>query len=810
MITQDVRYALRTLRKNPGFTIAAVLTLALGIGANTAIFSLVHGVLLRPLPYLDDDNLVVLQQRAPKAGIDNLAFSVQEVYDYREQNRSLSSLVEYHNMTFTLLGRGEPERVTTGVVSAEFFDLLGVKPIKGRTFRAADDEPGAEAVLVLSHPYWQRSFGGDPEIVGQVFEMNNRPHTVVGVLPPIPQYPDENDVYMSVSACPFRATGEQNRLRNRSSFRALTVTARLEPGHTLDDVRADLATIGHRLQQDFPETYTEERGYQVTAVPLKEELTRQARPTLLILLGTAGLVLLIACANVANLTVARMLRREREMAVRSSLGAGRGQLMRQALVESGLVALAGGAVGLLAAYGGLDLLIAFTARFTPRAAGITIDGWVLLFTLVVALGTGLVFGAMSAMPARGDLAPALRDGGRGGTSGVGKQRLRGLLVTAQVAVSVVLLVAAGLMLRSFYKLQQVDPGFNPERVLTAQLSLNWSKYQNSQDAVAFFDSLLTKVRNHPGVVSAAVSSDLPLERQGPRNRTVVIENRVIEDGGVAPVLDFRIASPDYFRTIGIPLIQGRTFTAQDDAQALPVAVINRSMARSYWQGDDPISKRVSFDDGATWVRIVGVVGDVKEYGPAVAAGDEIYVPTAQAGFSQKLLVRTAADPMAMAREIKDLVWAVDADQPVSDIETMAAIQHASTASPRVTSMLLGLFAALALVITAAGISGVVAFLVSQRTQEIGIRMALGARRSGVLWMILRQGLSLVAIGLVAGLAVALALGGVMKDLLFEIHPGDVFTLVAVSLLLMAAAAAACLAPARRATRIEPTTALRSE
>ncbi len=809
MLRQDIRFALRTLRKNPGFTVAAVLTLALGIGANTAIFSLVHGILLRPLPYLDDGNLVVLRQKAPKAGIDNLAFSVQEVYDYRDQNQSLGSLVEYHNMTFTLLGRGEPERVTTGVVSAEFFDLLGVKPLHGRTFRGSDDEPGAEAVLVLSYPYWQRAFGGDPEIVGQVFEMNNRPHTVVGVLPSIPQYPNENDVYMSVSACPFRANGEQARHQNRSAFRGLTVTARLAPGQTIEDARADLAHIGHRFETDHPDTYTEDRGYEITAEPLKDVLTRQARPTLLILLGTAALVLLIACANVANLTVARMVRREREMAVRASLGAGRGQLVRQTLVESGLLSLAGGALGLVAAYGGLDLLIAFASRFTTRAAGITIDVWVLLFTLAVALGTGLLFGTMSALPSRGDLASALRDGSHS-TAGAGKQRLRGLLVAAQVAVSAVLLVAAGLMLRSLYKLQQVDPGFNPERVLTAQLSLNWTKYQTPQDRATFFDALLERVRAHPGVVSAAVSSDLPLERQGPRNRSFQIEKKPIEDGAVAPVLDLRWAGPGYFRTIGIPLIQGRTFTDRDDAQAPPVAVINRRMARTYWEEADPIGHRVSFDNGQTWIEIVGVIGNVKDFGPASAAVDELYLPPNQAGFAQKLLIRTTSDPMTMSREMKNLVWAIDADQPVSDIETMEAKHRASTASPRLTSMLLALFAGLALLITATGISGVIAFVVSQRTQEIGIRMALGARRSWVLMMILRQGMALVAAGLAAGLVAALAFGGVMRDFLFEVRPGDPLTLAAVSIVLLAAAAAACLVPARRATEIEPTIALRSD
>ncbi|MEM7585839.1 MAG: ABC transporter permease [Acidobacteriota bacterium] len=807
---QELRYALRTLSSSPGFTAVAVLTLALGIGANTAIFSLIQGVLLRPLPYLDEDNLVVLRQSAPKAEIANLPFSVQEVYDYREQAASLEAMVEYHTMTFTLLGRGEPERVVTGVVSAELFDLLGVDPLLGRTFEAADDKLDAEAVLVLSHSYWQRAFGSDPDIVGQVFEMNNRPHTVVGVLPPIPQYPNENDVYMSVSACPFRANGETARHQNRSAFRALTVTGRLAEGKTLDDLQRELKGIGERFEVDFPDTYHPDRGYQVSAVPLKEVLTQQARPTLLILLGTTGLVLLIACANVANLTVARMLRRQREMAVRASLGASRGRLLAQTLLESGLLSLAGGAVGLGFAYGGLDMLVRFTSRFTTRAESITIDGWVLLFTLIVSLATGVVFGAMSALPTRRDLSSALRDGSQAATAGRSKQWLRGALVTAQVAVSVVLLVAAGLMLRSFSKLQQVHSGFNPERVLTAQLSLNWTKYTTAQATTTFFDELLTRVRSHPGVVSAAASSDLPFERQGPRNRSFSIEDRPIDDGGLAPSIDFRIASPDYFRTLGIPLVRGRTFEASDDAQALPVAVVTRSLARNYWGDDDPISRRVSVDGGNTWLTIVGVVGDVREYGPAVAATDELYVPLAQGGFAQRLLVRTASEPMAMARGIKDLVWAVDPDQPVSNLETMESKTSAATASPRLTTLLLGMFAGLALVITAAGLSGVVAFVVSQRTQEIGIRMALGARRSTVLLMVLRQGLRWVVIGLVVGLAASLAVSRLMTDLLFEVGPSDPLTLLSVSLVLIAAATAACLLPARRAIRVQPTVALRSE
>lgn len=808
LFLHDARLAVRSLLRNPGYTAAVVLTLALGIGANSAVFSLVNGVLLRPLPYRHGEGLVLLHQSQPKTGSRDLPFSIREAEEIRRLNRSFSRLAEYHSMSFTLLGRGEPERVRTGVVSTDFFDLLGVVPLYGRTFRAEDDLPGAEAVLVLSHGYWQRSFGGEPEIVGQIFEMNNRPHRVVGVLPPVPPFPQDNDVYMPTSACPFRAAAEQR--RTERAFSSLTLVGRLRSEVSPAAVREDLASLAERFRRDHPEVYPEDRGFRITAVPLKEELVRRARPLLLMLLGTAGLVLLIACANGASLTVARQLRRERETAVRTALGAGRGRLARQELTENLLLSLAGGALGLGLAYGGLDLLVAFTARFTPRAVDVEIDGWVLAFTLAVSMLSGALASSLTRLSGSANPARALGES-RGATASRRKLRLRGALVAAQVAVSVMLLAGAGLMLRSLDKLQRVDLGFETERVLAARIPLNWSKYGDGETALAFFASLLDRVRAHPEVLAAALTSDLPVGRQAAHTMDFLIEDHPsLRGGGVAPRLDFKVASPGFFRTLGIPLIQGRTFTSRDDAAAAPVAVINRSLARHHWGDRDPVGARVSMDGGESWRTVVGVVGDIQDFGPAAPAADQLYVPLAQSGWSQYLLLRATADPSTLVPEIRQIVRALDPDQPVTEIQTLTQMRRASTASPRLTSWLLGLFAAVALLITATGLAGMISFTVSQRRHEIGIRMALGARRSTVVLWILRQGLALVAAGLGLGLLGALLWSRAFDEFLFGIRPTDPLTLTLVALVLLGVTGTACLVPARRATSVDPTLALRSD
>ncbi|HUF34511.1 MAG TPA: ABC transporter permease [Gemmatimonadales bacterium] len=802
----DLRYALRTLRRSPGYTLVALLTLALGIGANTAVFSMIRGVILRPLPFRGGDRLINLEQPAALAGVQTARFSVAELEDYRARARSIRDLVEYHSMPFILLGRGEPRRVQTGVVSANYFAVLGVTPERGRLFREGEDRPGAEPVLVLSHDFWRNRLGGEPDIVGRTFEMNDRIHTVIGVLPPMPQYPGENDVYMPTSSCPFRMSAFT--LQSRVS-RLLTLFGRLAPGATLGEARNEIARLSEVLHAEHPGAYPASQGFTTTVVSLHDQLTRQARPTLWLLFATAGFVLLIACANVANLTLARLIRRERELALRVALGAGRGRLIRQLLAEGGLLALAAGVLGLGFAAAALELLTAFAARFTPRAGEIALDGSVLAFTLGVALLTGLAFTLLPALPGRRDVAGALKDGGSG-TSGGRSLRLRGVLVVAQVAVSVVLLIGAGLMVRSLVALQRVDPGYDTERILTMTLDLNWSRYTSPDLIRQFHARLHERLAGQPGILSAGSAMMFPLDGHRRMGFEFEIEGRPRSDNAARPQGDFRSVSPGYFRTLGIPLVTGRTFTPDDGPDAPGVVLVNQSLARRYWGTEPPMGRRVSADSGRTWLTVVGVVGDVRQYGLDVEPADEVYTPFAQVPIREgSLLVRTSGDPLTMARRIEDEVHAIDQAQPLARIQTLEEVRAGSLAPPRLTASLLGLFALLALVITGAGLAGVIAFSVSQRTQEIGVRMALGAARGEVLGMVLRDGMRLVLAGLVLGMLGAAALTRLMSGLLHRVPATDPVTYLAAAAILLAVAAVACLLPARRAAAVDPMVALRS-
>ncbi len=811
-LIRDVRYGLRSLMRSPGYALMVVLTLGLGIGANTAIFSLVDGVLLRPLPYADGHELVLARQQAPRAGTANIPFSVKEIGDYRAQLATLDGFVEHHGMSFTLLDRGEPDRVLTGVVSANFFDVLGVQPLHGRTFRDGDDDLGAEAVLVLSYPYWQQRFGGDPDIVGQVFEMNDRPHTVVGVLPPVPQYPRENDVYMPTSACPFRARAEARMEEDRTAFRGMTAFGRLAPGVGVDRFGAELATVAGRLQRDHPETYPDDSGYTAVTTPLADELTREARPTLLILLATTVLVLLIACANVANLTMARMSRRERELALRSALGAARAQLLRQLLTESSLLAVAAGAFGLLIAWASLDLLVAFAALFTTRTTEVAVDGRVLAFTLGLSLLTGVAFGAAPALGARRDVALALKEAGAQATDTPARRRVRGVLTVSQVAAAFVLLIATGLLLASFYRLQQVDTGFNPENVLTAEVFPNWSKYTTPESRRQFFTDVLQRLQDRPGLAAAAVANGFPMASEVGQQRRFAIEGRTYEDPDLRPELETRVISPDYFAAVGVPLLAGRTFTQLDDAETTPVAVVSRSLAERHWRdGQSPLDQRITLDDGETWVTIVGVAGDVRDHGLDREAPDQLYRPFLQgAGSPTRVLVRARADPRALSGQVRDAVHAVDPEQPVENFLTLEETRAGTTATRRLSVVLLGLFAALAFVITVTGIAAVIATSVSQRTREFGLRLALGAARASILTMVLRQGLALVLAGLAIGAAGAFALSRTLSSFLFETAPTDAGIFAGVSLVFIVTGLAACYLPARRAMGVDPLVALRDE
>ncbi len=802
-LRQDVRAALRGLGRNRGFAAAVILTMALGIGANSAIFSVVYGVLIRPLPYASGNDILILRQQRPLAGIQAQGFSALEMDDYRQQSKTLESIVEYHNMWFVLLGRGEPERVATGVVSWNYFDLFGVRPVAGRTFRSGDDAHGADAVLVLSNAYWKSRFGGDPNVIGQVFEMNDRPHTVVGVLPPIPQFPDENDVYMPVSACPFRSS---EGVRTNRNARMVQAFGRLRPGATADAALSDLAMVASNLQQAYPQNYPTSAGFNATALSLRDELTRGFRPTLWILLGTAGFLLLIVCASVANLLLARLLKRERELAIRMSLGAGRWRLVRQLLTESTLLALAGAVVGLLLASVAMDLLVTLAGQFTTRAQEISLNGTVLLFTLGIASATGILVGAIPALPGRLSLSSAIQEGGR--TVSAGRGSLRNALIVAQVAVSFVLLIGAGLMLRSVMRLQAVDAGIRTDSVLSMRVALNFSKYTTPALRAQFLADLGDRLKALPGVRSAGGAGTFPLNDGGGFLAGVRVEGQPEVEAARLPRAEVQSASPGYFQTVGIPLLRGRLLDERDIAEREIVAVISDSMARQFFPNADAVGARISTDNGRSWTRIVGVVGDVRST-LAAQPSQTLYRPLAQAPLlTVMFLARTSGDPAALVQQMRGAVHGIDPQQPVDQFRTLDEVRSASLSAPRLTATLIGVFAGIALLITAAGLAGVIAFSVNQRSQEFGVRMALGASRASVLQLVLGQGLRLVLLGLGLGVVAAIALANTVRTLLFDTQPTDIPTFVGVAVVLAIVALVACLLPARRASAVDPLVVLR--
>ncbi len=810
---QDLKYGLRVLRKNPGFSLAAILTLALGIGANTAIFSLVYGVLLRPLPYKNGGQLVVLHQQNTKAAASDIPFSYKELVDYRQQSHSLESVVEHHTMTFLLSDSQTAERVQSGVVSGNFFDVLGVKPILGRTFVDADDQIGAPAVIIFSYKFWQEHRGGDPNIVGKVFEMNSKPHTVIGVLPPIPQYPNESDLYMTTVQCPTRSS---DRFKQNRKARMMIGFARLKPGVNLEQAQADLSVVADGIKEANPDAYPAKGGYALQAVALRDDLTRTARTTFFVLLGGAGFVLLIACANVANLMLARLLRLEREMAVRAALGASKSRLLRQLLTESVLVSLTGGLVGLALAPLALSILVKFAARYSTRAAEVHIDAPVLLFTLLIAVGTGVLFGLAPAFSSSAKAGEAMKQSAGRGATGAG-HLLRNGLVVAQVAVSFTLLIGAGLMLRSFVKLSEVNPGFRTDHLLSIRMTPNFSNYPGPSKLAALSDNLMRHVRAINGVTSAAMVSSVPLSpagiASGPGNFEFNILGRPLSQGELAPQVDITNADQDYFVTIGQPLLSGRVFTEHDDDRSPAVAVINQTMARHRWPTENPIGQKVAFNTFRPehWITIVGIASDTREYGVASLTKDEIYLPTAQqGGFSSNLIVKTAFDPSAAVPLVRAALHEVDPFIAIDEIGTLEHFQYESVAPPRVTTTLLGIFAALALIISTGGIAAVMTLSVTQRTRELGIRMALGAEPREIVGMVVRQGLGLALLGVALGIVGAMALTRLLSTLLYDTSPTDVITFLGVSLLFLAVGAAACFAPARQVTSIDPLTALREE
>jgi predicted permease len=803
-VLQDLRYAVRTLARSPGYTAVAVVTLALGIGANTAIFSVIHGVLLKDLPFANGERVVRLKQPAGQGKIDDAGFSVQEIADLRARSRSLEAIVEYHSMSFNLLRQGEPQRVQTGVVSANYFDALGVRALFGRTFRRGEDEPGATPVVVLSYRYWRERLGGDTAIVGKTVEMTDRLHTIIGVLPPLPSFPNENDVFMPASSCPFRMSELWRTQRNVRALAAFAVT-RAEV--SLEAVQSDLRAVSAQLHQEHASDYPAAAGFGLDAESLLDELSGPARQTLVLLLATSAFVLLIACANVANLTLVRLVHRRAELVVRAALGAGARRLARQLLTESVVVATTGAVVGVALAAGLLRVLVPYAARFTPRAVEIGLDGPVLGFTLLVSVVVGLASGTLPLVAVTRDMSSGLRARGDAGRDRRG--RAERTLVVAQVAVSVVLLAAAGLAVRSMLELSRVNAGYKPEQVLSLRITPSRERYRRPQDRVAVVERIIAAMREQPGVTAVALAAAVPLGEGGRMSHGMVIEGRPAPANEVPPQADMQIVSGDYFATIGVPIMKGRTFDEHDRLGTEEVAVISKALAQRYWRDSDPLGARISPDGGDTWLRVVGVAGDVRDHALDQDPVDAFYVAFAQTPGGGNILLRSAVDPKLLAQRATAAVHGIDSDMPVDAVRTLMEVRLNSLAPRRLTASLLVLFGVLALFIAAAGIGGVLAFSVSQRTREIGVRLALGAQRGEVLGLVLREGGAMVGAGLVLGTVGAIWLARFMQGLVFGIGPRDPLTLAGVCLTLAAVGMVASLGPARRATSVDPVIALRN-
>jgi putative ABC transport system permease protein len=804
-LAQDLRIGVRMLRRSPGFTLAILVAMALGIGANTAIFSVVYGAVLKPLPYDTDHRLVVLNTPFAGAHGGNTGFSALEVRDFRQQATTIDRLVEHHWMTFIFFGHTEPERLRTGVVSADYFDALGIAPLHGRLFVPGDDTPEAPGVLVLSHAYWQRSFGGDPKVVGRTFRFNDRPHTVIGVLPPVPLYPEENAVYMPVSHCPFHSNPRVLAIRTARMKQAF---ARLKPGVTIEQAQAELDAIRGRLQTAYPEAYREIPGYRVVATPLLTELTHDFHSTVVMLVATAALVLLIVCASVANLLLARLLRRERELAVRTAIGAGRLRLTCQLLTESLILTTGGALLGLAVAAGSLTLLRTLAARFTPRAQEVSIDGTVLLFTLGLAVLTGLIFGALPALQDGRTVLPSLSETGGGATGNPGRVRLRNSLVVAQVAVSMALLAGAGLMARSFVNLTRVDPGFRAEQVATWSVDLNFTKYRAQARRVDFFRRFLQELSTDPHIVAVGGAGTMPLN--GVDNGTAGMRFRHLTQtpGQPLPRARFEVASPDYFKAVGMPLVAGRFFEATDEIGKAPPVIINQALAAHYWGRENPIGQTLQIEGGDDWLTVVGVVGNARQRLDSEPA-DEVYLPLFQQPyFNVAFAARTTLSLPELTARVRATVERLDPEQPVDTFGTLVDQRTRALAPPRLSALLIGLFAGLALLVTAVGLAGVMGYSVSQRMREFGVRLALGADRRNLLSLVLAQGLWLVAVGLVLGLGGALLLTSQLRGLLFGVAATDLVTFLAAGFVLIVVGAVACLLPARRAARVDPLVALR--
>ena len=813
---RSMRFAVRSFARAPGYTVAFILTLGLGIGMNTAIFSVVNGVLLAPLPYPDADRIVYVRQPARAAGIVNASFSFLEVDDLRRA-RTMDELVEYGDWTFTVVGEQEPHRAVGGLVTSNYFDVLGLQPRAGRVLGPQDDADGAEPAMVLTYDYWTRVFGADASVVGQTVRLLafSQPKTtrIVGVLEPGTHYTGtrRQDFFVNYATNDHYLSATMEDARNH---RMTDVFARLAPGQTVEAATAELESLHAAMMREYPDAYPDRMGFGITAARWQDELTREARPTFLILMGTVGLVLLLACANVANLTLTRLVRRERELAVRAALGAGRARLRRQLLTENLLLSLAGASVGLVIAVFGLDLLVQYANRFTVRTGEIGIDVPVLLFTIVVAVGIALLLAWAPSLPGAGGLGNAsVVAGSARGAVGFSKRHVQRGLVVSQLALSFTLLIGAGLMVRSLVNLTRVDTGIEYENVVVMQApnTTGLSQDENRQ----LLDQVLDELREADGVRTVAHASRSPWD---PSTNLLNLTFRTEggdEEGLTSPMAQQNAVSPLYFSTAGISIVQGRAFMPTDDMDGDTVAIVNESLARDlFGPGIDPIDRRISQQNfngsWGPWLRVVGVAADTREYGVSLADTHTIYRPAAQFFAGPTLLVKTTGDPGALALRVREAVHRLDADRPLDRVSTLEALRNDNIAPERLNATLFTSFAVLALLIAAVGVLGVLAFTVSQRTREFGVRMALGAQQAQVLSMVLREGALLAVGALVLGGAVALLLSRFLIGLLYEVEATDPLTYVGVGGVLCVVALLAAYVPARRATMVDPMDALRSE
>ena len=807
----DLRYGARMLARSPLFTVAAVLALALGIGANTAIFSLINTVLLRPLPYRDPGRLVKLWTQFTGIGLPNDQnwFSAPEFADLRSKARSLSHAAVYRpiGMNFSA-GGGMPERIDGAAVSTSLFPMLGVEAQLGRVFLPEEDATGRQPdVVLISHGLWQRRFGGDRTVVGRKVFLSGRGFTIAGVLPPGFQYPDEAEIWTPL------AFSSDDLSPNRRGNHGLQVLARVKPELSLEQARADLKAAANGVTQDNPQYPYAKFNFTFLMTPLLEEMVGDIRTALWILMGAVGFVLLIACANVANLMLARASAREKEIAVRAALGAGRARLIRQMLTESVLLSLVGGLAGLALAYWGLRVLVATSATILPRVAQTQLDGWVLAYTMGISLATGLLFGLAPAWQASGARSQdALKEGGRGASAGTGAQRLRRLLVVGEIALSLVLLAGAGLLIKSFLRLQQVDAGFRPENVLTMVVSLPTAKYGQQPQWRSFFRDLMERVRRLPGVQSAGAVSVLPTT--GNSSGTVTVDTAAVPPDQTTPEADQRPVLPGYFETMGIALIRGRYLDERDTETSQPVAVIDETMAKTYWPNDDPVGRRIKRSGRQStnpWLTVVGVVKHVRNRTLEAASRVQLYWPHAQnPSPTMSLTLRTTADPRPLGASVQRQVLDLDPDQPVYRVRTMEEVLAESMARRRLSMLLLGIFAGVALLLAGVGIYSLMSWFVTQRAHELGIRMALGAGRLHLLRMVVGQSLVLTLAGISLGLAGSAMLAGLMSTLLFHVKASDPPTFLLVALTLVMVGLAASYLPARRATQVDPIHALRQE